>query len=74
MDQSYTNDLLIKYIYSETDIAEKFEIENAIENDSKLNRAFLRLYYAYKSLPRVLFRPSERVVNNLLLFSRTCVS
>lgn len=74
MDQSYTNDLLIKYIYSETDIAEKFEIENAIENDSTLNRAFLRLYFAYKSLPKVLFRPSERVINNLLLFSRTCVS
>jgi len=74
MDQTYTNDLLIKYIYSETDIAEKFEIENAIENDSQLKRTFLRLYYAYKSLPRVLFRPSERVVNNLLLMSRACVS
>jgi hypothetical protein len=70
MDQTYTEESLIKYIYAETDIAERFEIENAIENNSQLNKAFLRLYYAYRSLPKVLFRPSERVVRNLLLFSQ----
>ena len=70
MDETYTEETLIKYIYAETDIAERFEIEDAIENNSQLNKAFLKLYYAYKYLPKVLFRPSERVVSKLLLFSQ----
>ncbi|MGE5356240.1 MAG: hypothetical protein ACM3PT_08380 [Deltaproteobacteria bacterium] len=69
MDDTYNDESLIKYIYAETDIAERFEIEDAIENNSQLNKAFQKLYYAYKSLPRVLFRPSEKVVGNILAFS-----
>ena len=69
MDQTYTDESLIRYIYAETDIAERFEIEDAIENNSQLHKAFLKLYYAYKALQKVLFRPSERAVRKLLLFS-----
>lgn len=67
MDVTFTEESIIRYIYKETDIAERFEIENAIENDSKINRAFQKLFGAYLSLPRVLFRPSEKAVNNILL-------
>ena len=69
MEETYTEEYLIKYIYKETDIAERFEIEDAIENDSQLNKAFMKLYYAYKSLPKVLFRPSDKVIRNILAFS-----
>lgn len=69
MEETYTDENLIRYIYKETDIAERLEIENALENDSQLNKAFMKLYYAYKSLPKVLFRPSDKAVRNILALS-----
>lgn len=71
MDENYTVDSLIKYIYKETDIAERFEIENAIQNDFQINKAFMKLYYAYKSLPKVLFRPSQNSISKVLLYSQS---
>ena len=69
MEQTYTDLTLIRLIYRETEIAERFEIEDAIENNTNLRNAFQRLYFAYKSLPKVLFRPSKLVMNNILNFS-----
>ena len=71
MEQTYTDDSLIRLIYKETSIPERFEIEDAIENNSNLKNAFQRLFEAYKSLPKVLFRPSRRVVTNILMHSNS---
>lgn len=69
MDKIYTDYTLIRFIYKETDFAERFEIEDAIENDKSIRSAFMRLFKAYKSLPKVLFRPSQKSIDNLLMFS-----
>jgi len=69
MEQTYTDHSLIRLIYGECSIPERFEIENAVEHDSKMKKSFMRLFLAYKSLPKVLFRPSKRVIENILLFS-----
>ena len=69
MEQTYTDDSLIRLIYGETSIPERFEMEYAIENDSNLRATFQRLYWAYKSLPKVLFRPSQRVMRDILMYS-----
>ena len=69
MEQTYTDLTLIKYIYGETDIAERFEIENEIENNSELKITFQKIYLAYKSLPKILFRPSKLVISSILNFS-----
>ena len=71
MEQSYTDLSILKYLYKETGITERFEIEDAIENDKKTRSVFYRFYYAYKSLPKVLFRPSNRVVEEVLNFSNS---
>lgn len=71
MEQTYTDHSLIRFIYGDCSIPERFEIENAIENDSKLRFSFKKLFKAYKSLPKVLFRPSNEVVRNILLFSNS---
>ncbi len=69
MEQTYTDYSLIKFIYGECSIPERFEMEYAIENDSKIRKAFRRLLTAYKSFPKVLFKPSDRSIANILLFS-----
>ena len=69
MDKIYTDFTLIRFIYKETDLAERFEVEDAIENDKTIRTAFIRLYKTYKSLPKVLFRPSRKSIENVLIFS-----
>ena len=71
MEQTYTDLTLIRLIYGETGIAERFEIEDAIENNFNLQTAFQRLYLAYKSLPKVLFRPHNNVVKKIMDFSNS---
>jgi len=69
MEQTYTDFTMIRLIYGETDILERLEIEDAIENNSSLRHTFQKLYYSYRSLPKVLFRPSRLVVESILNFS-----
>jgi len=69
MEQTYTDYSLIKFIYGECSIPEQFEIEYAIENDSKIRKAFRKLMTAYREFPKVLFKPSDRSIANVLMFS-----
>ena len=69
MEQTYTDFTMIRLIYGETDIVERLEVEDAIENNRNLRNAFQKLYYSYKALPKVLFRPSKMVVASILNFS-----
>ncbi len=69
MEQTYTDYTLIKLIYGECSIPERFEMEYAIDNDSKIKKTFRKLLAAYKELPKVLFRPSDKTMANILLFS-----
>lgn len=71
MDKIYTDLSIIKYIYKETGLIERFEIEDAIENDARTRNVFQKFYRAYKMLPKVLFRPHKRVVENILNFSNS---
>ena len=71
MEQPYTDFTMIRLIYGETDIVERLEIEDAIENNRNLRSTFQKLYYSYKSLPKVLFRPSKLVIESILSFSNS---
>ncbi len=71
MEQPYTDFTMIRLIYGETDIVERLEIEDAIENNRNLRSTFQKLYYSYKSLPKVLFSPSKLVIESILSFSNS---
>lgn len=73
MEQSYTQENLVQFIYRDTSITEYFEIDNAIENDSVLKKQYLRLYNAFKSLPKVTFSPRENTINSILNYSQNYV-
>ena len=69
MTHDYTPNMLVKYIYSETDLFETLEIENAIENDIQLKESYMTLKNGYNELPKVQFAPSQAAIDNILFFS-----
>ncbi len=70
MTHDYTPNMLVKYIYSETDLFETLEIENAIENDQLLKESYLTLKNGYNQLPKAKFSPSQAAIDNILLYSK----
>ena len=69
MTHNYTPHMLVKYIYSETDLFETLEIENAIENDQMLKESYLTLKNGFTQLPKAQFSPSQSAIDNILFFS-----
>ena len=70
MKQSFTQNLLVKYIYNETTIAEKFYVEEALNDDFKLYEDYEALYVAYTGLPKAKFSPSPDTISNILSYSK----
>ena len=69
MKHNYTYNFLIRYIYGETALLKKLEIENAIEENETVAREYGILKKAYDLLPGVSFYPSEKTLNNILEYS-----
>jgi hypothetical protein len=62
MEKISTNFDLIRSLYNET---------SASENESELNAEYTQLREAKNALPKVLFNPSDSVLDRILAFSRT---
>jgi len=69
MKHNYTNNLLLKYLYGETSILLKLEVENAIQEDDQVKERFQELQKGYKMFPKVSFYPSDKTMNAILNFS-----
>lgn len=70
MEQDYTSNVLIKYLYRETSLTETLEIENAISEDSKVKAEYQRLKNGYARFPKVKFYPTDKTISNILTHSR----
>ena len=70
MELSFTKNLLVKYIYNETTVAEKFYVEEALNKDFKLYEDYEALYEAYIGLPKAKFSPSPDTISNILSYSK----
>ena len=70
MEQNYTQENLIQFIYRETSITDSFEIANALETDLNLKSTYKELKTTVSALPRVEFFPSKSVIDNILNYSR----
>lgn len=71
MEKRYTLNLLIKYLYRETDIFETLEVEDALTHDYSLAEEFNSLKKSFLKLPNVKFLPQKASMENILSFSRT---
>jgi len=68
MKQNYTLNFLVKYLYGETSILQKLEIENAIEENQHIELEYSKLKKAYDMLPKLSFYPKEETTNKILQY------
>ena len=69
MEQNYTQENLVQFIYRENSLTEHFEIENAIETDVNLKSNYKEIKIAVSALPKVQFAPSKSVIEKILNYS-----
>lgn len=69
MEQDFTQNDLIRYIYKETSLIETLEIGFALEEDLSLMEQFKSLMQGYLQLPKATFAPSKVALQNILGYS-----
>ncbi|NNL91414.1 MAG: hypothetical protein HKO66_04205 [Saprospiraceae bacterium] len=70
MKHNYTLNFLVKYLYGETPILQKLEIENAIQEDVHVKTEYTKLRRAFKMLPKVSFYPKDETTQKILQYSQ----
>lgn len=69
MKHGYTQNFLLKYLYRETSVLKRLEIENAINSDKGIERQYKILLKAFKMLPKVKFYPKDSTISSILKYS-----
>ncbi len=69
MEQTFTSDHLIRFLYKETSASESLAIDAAIHEDADLWEEYRALREAYHQLPKVTFRPSKNAIQQILKYS-----
>jgi len=70
MLQNFTSELLVKYLYHETTVAEKRAINEELIADFMLRERYTELLVAKQQLPKVQFKPTKKSVQNILNYSK----
>lgn len=70
MEKTFTQQDLIRFLYKETTISESRDIEQVIEEDWVAREEYEEIKSAAASLPKVEFSPSDRVLSEILRYSR----
>jgi cell shape-determining protein MreC len=71
MEKISTNFDLIRSLYNETTASENQSLKQELAQNAELNAEYAQLREAKNALPKVLFNPSESVLDRILAFSRT---
>lgn len=71
MTHNYTPELLIKYVYGETDIADRLELEYVLENNASIKAQYLDILNSYKNVPKATFSPKKSTLASILNYSAT---
>lgn len=71
MIQIFTQDDLLRYLYKETSDAENKEIATALLCDTDLLDLYKQLAAVKRDLDNAVKIPSQRVINNILEYSRS---
>ncbi len=74
MQQPFTPDQLIRFIYKETSAVETLAIDAALQEDDDLWETYESLHEGYRQLPKVKFNASPKSIQQILAYSaRTAV-
>jgi len=69
MDKTYTENHIVRYLYSDASLVKQLEIEHAIHEDKSLWKKYKNLLKAFKLLPKVSFVPSKRVIDDIMVYN-----
>ncbi len=69
MEQTYTYDQLVQFLYHEMSAEEAVEMANYLDEDTETRAMFDSLLLAKTQLPKVRFQPSQASLNNILRYS-----
>lgn len=70
MDQAFTQDMLIKYLYQETSAVETLAVRKALQENILLREEYNDLRKAYEQLPQVKFNAKGSTLQNILQYSK----
>jgi hypothetical protein len=70
MVNNYTDFSLIKYLYQDTDICEKLEVEHLLEFDSDAKDRYNAFKYLTNLLSGVNFSPNSLNIQKLIQYSQ----
>lgn len=70
MIKTITQDEIVKYIYNETSAEENQQIENVMTWDSELKEEINEMLFLKKEIKKIELKPSDRLTENLLFFSK----
>ncbi len=73
MEKISTNFDLIRSLYNETTTSENRALTQELAENADLKAEYTMLRDAKNALPKVLFNPSESVLDRILAFSRNSV-
>ena len=69
MEEKYTYDALVQFLYHEMPADEAVLVAEQLEDDAALRAMFSDLTQAKMQLPKARFNPSPAVLNNILQYS-----
>ena len=70
MDQKFTKNHLLRFIYKETTVAETMAINEALNEDFELLEKYHELMQGYHQLPQVKFNPTKSSIQSILSHSK----
>lgn len=71
MIKTFTHETLLRYVYNELPANEHRAVEQALQHDAELATQCADLLEAQRCLDALQPGPSDRVVQNILQYSRT---
>lgn len=69
MNDNFTNDLLVKYVFGQVSISEKFLIEEALDTSWEVYELYQTMVRSKRELPKVQFSPRKTTIQNILKYS-----
>ena len=70
MIKTITQDDLVKYIYGETSVEENEQIEYSLNFDEELKNDLSDFTFIKNEIKKIDLSPSQRMVENLIFFSK----
>ena len=69
MDNTFTQDLIIQYIYNELSDNQRVEVEQLLNNNFEAREMHDSFVSSIKGLPKIAFNPPQKSIDRILNYS-----